>query len=210
MKSKLLGLTLLILSITVYGQHKKKLPIFFTEPVIADSSSTVMIPVKYNSGTYLSGEPFWWTEYYSNIYFYNFKEDSVKTLFKEDTFIKSFTNDYELFDRKVGANRKGNISKKWIFYFVKQANLNQNSIEARYAPTVVFVSDKHGNGLMSVTPKDENAISLDIFDNQGFALIKMQRDSKKKHNFTVKNKDFYFIRVDLNTLTTGYIVEIRK
>ena len=62
--------------------------------------------------------------------------------------------------------------------------------------------------LKALTGDSENAVSIDVFDKQGFALVKVQRDSDNNRKFESKDKDFYYIRLDLNTLTFGNKIEI--
>ncbi|SDD40367.1 hypothetical protein SAMN05216323_11741 [Williamwhitmania taraxaci] len=75
---------------------------------------------------------------------------------------------------------------------------------------ILYVSDKKGNGLKPITSNYENAISIDIYDKQGFALIKLQRDLDKDNDFESDDKDYYYIRLDLNTITLGNKIEINN
>ena len=40
------------------------------------------------------------------------------------------------------------------------------------------------------------------------ALIKIQRDLNNDNNFTSKDSDFYYIKIDLTTLTFGNKIEL--
>ncbi len=210
MKNKLLLLTIISISLSGFGQKSDKIERFFSDPIIADSSSTVMIPIKYNSELMSSNKIALWNDYYANIIFYDFKADSHKKLFKEDTFIKGFTNNYNSHIYYERPNKQEQTSSKWIFYFVKQTDFDKSGRIDNDDPSILFVSDKYGNALNAITPTNENAVSIDIFDKQGFALIKMQRDLDKDNDFDWKDKDFYYIRLDLNTLTLSKKIEIKN
>ena len=71
------------------------------------------------------------------------------------------------------------------------------------------MTDINGNGIKSITNANENAVSIDVYDKQGFALIKLQRDLDKDYDFDSDDKDYYYIRLDLNTLTLGNKIEIK-
>ena len=209
MKNELIGLILFLSSTVVFGQKSNKLPRFFVDPIIADSSSTLMIPTRYNADLLSSSKIALWNDYYANIIFYDFNTDSAKRIFKEDTFIKGFDNHYNSYYHFEGINKKENFSSKWIFYFVKPIDFDSNGRIDNNDPSILFVSDKNGNSLKSITPNNENAVSIEIFDKQGFALIKMQRDLDKDNDFESNDKDFYFIRLNLNTLILGNKIEIK-
>jgi hypothetical protein len=129
-------------------------------------------------------------------------------LFSENTFIKETDREY---DYKYRLKRNNfDISSKWIFYFVKSTDYNKNKRIDSNDPFILYVSDKHGNGLKALTPTNENAVSIDIYDKQGFALIKMQRDADKDNHFEYGDLDFYCIRLDLTTLALGNKIEVQK
>ncbi len=68
---------------------------------------------------------------------------------------------------------------------------------------------KNRDKLKALTLPNENAISIDIFDKQGFALVKMQRDTNNDKNFNSKDKDYYYVRLDLNKLQFGNKIEVK-
>jgi len=210
MRNKLLGFIFISISISGFGQKSDKLPRFFADPIIADSLSTLMIPTRYNADLLSSSKIALWNDYYANIIFYDLIADSSKRLFKDDTFIKGFTNDHNSYNRYQRTNNPENICSKWIFYFVKPADFDKSGRVDNNDPSILFVSDKYGNRLTSITPTNENAVSIDVFDKHGFALIKMQRDSDKDNDFESDDKDFYYIRLDLNTLTLGNKIEMKN
>jgi hypothetical protein len=206
MRNKLLGLIFILISLSVFGQKTDKLPRFFSEPVIVDSSSTLIIPLRYKTDLFASSKI--GNDYYANILFYNFVTDSSKRLFKEDMFIKEFRNDYYSYSRYEKIGKQDNITNNWIFYFVK-VDYNKNGRIDNDDPSILFVSDKHGNGLKPITPANENVISLSTYEKQGFALLKIQVDSDLDKDFDSNDKEYYCIRLDLKTLTFGNRIEIK-
>jgi hypothetical protein len=168
-----------------------------------------MIPLRYNADLSSGNKLALWNDYYANIIFYDFKTDSTKELFAQDTFIEGFTGSYRSFGYSDNT-RKGNMSDKWIFYFVKNIDFDGNGRIDRTDPSVLFLSDKNGNGLKAITPEFENAVSIDILNKQGIALIKMQRDLDNDKNFEYSDKDYYYVRLDLNTLEFGRKIEIKE
>lgn len=198
------GFIFVLLSISGFGQSGKNMK-YFADPLIADSLSSIVIPVQYDINL-LNSSKLFYGNYYSNIIFYDFKKDSSKRLFNTDTFIKGFDSYYN-YDKKY---RLDNMSSKWIFYFVKSFDYSKNGKIDSDDPYILFASDKSGNGLQSITPTDENAVSINIYDKQGFALIKMQRDLDKDGDFESDDKDYYYIRLDLNTLITGNKIEFKN
>lgn len=209
MKNKLLGLLFISISIYGFGQSSGKLPRYFADPIIADSTSTVMIPIRYNVDLMNSSKIALWNDFYANIIFYYYNTDSCKRLFKDDTFIREFTNNNSFYPYER-YNKNKNTCSKWIFYFVKPTDYDYSGKIDDDDPSILYVSDKNGNGLQAITPANENAVSIEIFDKQGIALIKMQRDSDKDNDFEYNDKDFYYMRLDLNTLTLGKKIEIKN
>lgn len=205
MRKKLLGLILILIPIVGFGQSSGKLQMNFADPIITDSLSTLIIPITYDSNI-LNSSKISYYDNYANIIFYDFKNDSYKKLFNEDTFIKEFVNRYNYYDNS--RNNNGDyISQKWILYLVKNKDYNRNGKIDNNDPYILYVSDRYGNGLKSITPENENAVSLKILDKQGFALIKMQRDIDNDNDFESDDKDYYYIRLDLNTLALGNKIE---
>ncbi len=210
MKNKLAGYLIITFSFTAYGQKSDKTPRFFADPIVSDSATTILIPTRYNADILTSSKIALWSDFYANIIFYDVKSDTTKRLFSDDTFIEGFSigkNPYYSFTR---TNKPENISSKWIFYFVKPADYDRNGRIDNDDPSILYVSDKFGNGLKSITPTNENAETIDVFDKQGFALIKMQRDMDNDFDFESNDKDFYYVKLDLNTLTLGNKIELKR
>ena len=207
MKKLILGIILLCSAQIAFGQKSNKLPRYFAEPVGIDSTTTVMIPTRYNSDLLSSSKIALWNNFYANIIFYNFQNDSVHKLFENDTFIQGFRSNASYFNYNMNQVEK-NISSDWIFYFVKPNDFNQSGRIDNEDPSIIFVSDKFGKNLKPITPEYENAVSIEIFNNQGFAIIKMQRDQNGDKDFDHKDKEYYFVSLNLKTLEFGKKIEI--
>jgi len=208
MRQTLLGFIFILITISGFGQSSSKGVNYFADPIMTDSLSTIMIPVKIDV-TILNSSKIGYGEYYSNVIFYNFKTDSSKRLFKDDTFIKGFQKEYDYYNR-TKTDKLDYVCSKWIFYFIKSSDYSKNGKIDNDDPYILYVTDKNGNGLKSITNANENAVSIDVYDKQGFALIKFQRDLDKDYDFESDDKDYYYIRLDLNTLTLGNKIEIQK
>lgn len=211
MKNILLLLLLLSFSCSLQAQKSDKLPRYFGEALVVDSSSIVLIPTRYNAELLSTNKIALWNDFYANLIFYDLASDTYKKLFNSDTYIKPFTREriplpYTHTERE--STRMANSSRNWIFYFVKAGDHNRNGRIDNEDPTLLYVSDKAGNKLKALTPVTENAVSLEIFDKHGYALVKMQRDSDNNKRFEAKDKDFYFIRIDLNSLAFGNKIEL--
>jgi hypothetical protein len=208
MKKTLFGFISILISISGFGQSSSKGLNYFADPIMTDSLSTIMIPVKIDV-TILNSSKIGYGEYYSNVIFYDFKTDSTRKLFKNDVFIKGFQKDYDYYNR-TKTDKLDFVCNKWIFYFIKTSDYNKNGKIDSDDPYILYLSGKNGIGLKSITPTNENAVSINIYDKQGFALIKMQRDLDKDNDFESDDMDYYYIRLDLNTLTLGNNIVIKE
>jgi hypothetical protein len=201
MKKLLIGLILIFDSVIGYSQNK-----IIGEPMIVDSSylSKLIIPVAYNPT--ITGEGGLLINHYANILFYDPKTDSAKPLFLEDTYIKKFQGDFN----PIYCYHNNIYSSKWIFYFVKTFDYNKNGKIDLNDPYTLWVSDKNGNELKSITQSGEWAASIDIYDKQGFALIKIISDTDGNRKFGFGEWDnFYYIRLDLKTLDLKKKIDIK-
>jgi hypothetical protein len=199
MRKILMGIVLISNLNLGFAQVKKEIPKYLGDPMIVDdsNSSMLMVPVFYRLFGIRSGNDLKET-HYANILFYNSQSDSIKRLFEEDTYIKPI----QLDENPNYVYQKSYFSKKWIFYFVKSSDYNRNGRMDVDDPYILYVSDKNGNGLKALTASNENVISIDIFEKQGCALIKMQKDVNGNEKFgNNEDRDYHYLRLDLNTLT---------
>jgi hypothetical protein len=57
-------------------------------------------------------------------------------------------------------------------------------------PSILYVSDRHGNQLKALTSAEENVVDFHIYEFQNFALVKIQRDANADGSFSSKDTDF--------------------
>ena len=208
MKKIIFGIIILSSIQVSYGQRAEKTPRYFANPIGIDSTTAVMIPTKYNSDLFSSNKITLLNNFYANIIFHNFENDSTHRLFENDTFIEGFTSNSSYYDYKTNQIEKS-ISSDWIFYFVKMNDYNKSGRIDDEDPSIIYMSDKFGKNLRRITPENENAISIEIYSKKGFALIKIQRDVNGDLKFNSKDKDHYFLSLNLKTLKFGNKIEIK-
>ncbi len=194
-----------------FGQEafkSSKIGFYLEGPIITDSASTLMIPIGYDAGMFSSNKLAVWDSYYANLVFYNFKMDSSFRLFDKNTYIMNFKTYY--FDKaSYRTHLNDRISKNWILYRVKNLDHNKNGKIDQHDPDLLYVSDIHGKKLQRLTGPDENVVSIDIYHDQNFALIKLQRDADRDGNYKSEDKEFCYIRLDLATLKLGQRIEVK-
>ncbi len=191
-----------------FAQTSSKFGMYLDKPLIADSSEIIMIPISYHTDFLSSNKITLYDNYYSNIIFYNFKLDSTKKLFPHDTYIASFkSNMYNRFYDEQLKNK--NISKDWILYKVKNSDRNKNGKIDSKDPSILYISDKYGNNLQQLSTQNENVVDIELYDYENFALIKFQNDLNNDLNFTSDDKDFYYLKLDLKSLTFGKKIELK-
>jgi hypothetical protein len=199
----------LMLSNLTWGQTSGKIGRLFSEAIITDSASTIMFPITYNAELFTSNKAMTWGNYYANIIVYDFKADTYRKLFPEDIFIEAFHSDddeIESYGRPLVKLR--NLSRDWIFYKVQDDDYNENGKIEDKDPVVLYASNRKGEGLKPLTPKNENVISFTLYEKLGFAMVRIQRDANHDHNFKYDDKDFYLVKIDLSTLTPGNKIEL--
>ena len=199
---------LLYLSQTAFGQDGDKHSRFFSQPILTDSVSTLMIPLTYSTDLFASNKMLSWGNYYANIIVYNFTADSYTRLFDEDTFIAAFDLEPHLPHSNPRGPRLKNFSRDWIFYLVKSSDFNGNGKLDEKDPNVLFVTNRKGEGLKPLSPPNENVIAINVYDKQGFALVKMQRDANHDKDFKSEDKDSYLVKINLSSLQWGNKIEI--
>lgn len=207
----LLAITLLLLTAGVaFGQDefKSRIGFYLAGPIITDSASTLMITIAFDAGLFTSNKLAAWGNHYANLVFYNFKTDSSFRLFDTDTYIMNFKTYYY---SKVSYRTQLNvrISKDWILYRVKNIDYNKSGKIDQYDPDLLYVSDLRGKNLLQLTGPEENVVSIDIYHDQNFALIKLQRDTDRDGSYKSSDKEYCYIRLDLATLKLGKRIEVR-
>jgi hypothetical protein len=178
----------------------------FENPIMVDSSSTIVIPISYNNNYFSNNKIANWEDVCANLIFYNFVTDSSKRLFDYNTYILNINNRYETFYNKK-PNK--NFTIQHFFCRVKNVDYNNNGKIDENDPAVLYVCDIYGNNLMALTSPNENVESFEIFEKLNFAMIKIQRDANDDHNFRNSENNYYYVKLDLKTLTFGKKIEIK-
>ena len=204
---QILSAALVLTAGSAFSQ-KGKLAYYFDDPIVVDSASTVIIPTRYNPEFLSSSKITFWEDFYANIIFYNFKTDTYKQLFDSNTYIFGYKA-YDYYYREEPKQPK-NITSKWLFYRVKNVDHNQSGRIDNDDPAILYATDLHGNNLKALTTENENVLNIDIFEKQNFALIKIQRDQNNDGNFKKSDKDFYYVKLDLTTMTFGNKIEAKQ
>jgi hypothetical protein len=207
LKRQLLSITLMLTICAAYAQ-KSKLAYYFDDPIVVDSASTIIIPTRYNSDFLSSNKIALWGDFYANIIFYNFTSDTYKRLFDQDTYIVGYKTYYYYYREE--PKQPENITSKWLFYRVKNVDRNKSGRIDNDDPAILYVTDLHGGNLKSLTTENENVLSIDIFEKQNFALIKIQRDQDNDGDFENSDKDFYYVKLDLTTMSFGNKIEAKQ
>jgi hypothetical protein len=188
----------------LYAQKKtQKQHRYFGEYIMADSSSTLMIPVLYDLPVFTSDKMASSGQYFSNFIFYNFKTDNAKRLFEKDVYISSYQYAYyasEYHRREQAFYIVGNT----IFYKAYTTDHNKDGKIDWLDPCTLYVSDKQGNNLQALTTENQNVVGVTVYDKQGFVMIKIQLDADLDGVFeTDTDKDFYLVKLDLKTRQFG-------
>lgn len=192
-----------------FAQVSKGAGRIFDDPMIIDSSSIMLIPYRYEAELFASNKAMTWGNYFANIIVYDFKNDSYKKIFPQDTYILMPQTNYYARPANVRPNYPY-VTQKWIFYLVRNSDYNQNGKIDEKDPMVLFVSDRQGTGLRPVTPEHESIINLTLFESPGFALLKVQRDKNKDREFKSEDNNHYLIRLDLSDLHLGNPIEFEN
>lgn len=205
---KILLLVISLFFTRTYGQSSDKMKEYFAEPIMMDTLSTLFIPILYDAKLFSSEKIAVFGNYYANILIYDFKVDQYRKLFPRDTFIEPIVLDNIEYSGKTWARGK-NVSRDWVFYKVKSVDYTGNGKIDELDPTILFVSTRNGTGLKRLTPENEHVISIQFFESQGFALIRLLRDSDGDRSFRGMDKVTYYTKIDLKTLEVGHPIEIR-
>lgn len=201
-----LGLTI----VTVDGRCQKGPSKLFGEPILADTFSTLFIPTRYNAEFLSSNKIAFWGDYYANILVYDYTTDSYKKLFEKDTFIESFRGNSSYYTPMTRANEKiKNITDKWVLLLVKSKDTNSSGRIDEKDPSILFAVSTKGENLRPLTNENENVVSFETFNKQGFILLKIQRDLNNDKSFKKDDNDFYLRKLSLTDLTLGKAIPLQ-
>lgn len=204
---KVINLMMMLLLITAgvsFGQDIKfKRAINFRRGILTDSASTLMIPVDVHE---LASSKSVDVNYScANMIFYNFLKDSNFKLFDQNVCIMQYlTYQVDLTWREL-ANSK--VLRNWILYRVKNNDYDKNGKIDSSDPDVLFCSNAYGENLKQLTTQQENVVAVDVYHEQGFALITLQQDTNQDHNYDKDDREYSYVKLDLATLTLGKRIE---
>lgn len=176
----------------------------FDSPILTDSASTLFIPVFYKDEFFSSNKIAFWGQYYANIIVYNYQTDTYKRLFSKDTYIKPIV--MQRYSYRPEAE-KSLITRQWVFLLVKYIDANGSGRIDERDPTILFAASTDGKELRQLTDETENVVGVENFDQQGFYLIKIQRDSNNDKSFKPEDGVTYFRKLNLADLTFGKVIE---
>ncbi len=184
---------------------------YLDNPIIIDSSSSLMIPVQYNASVFSSNKLAVWGNYYANLIFYDIQTDSSKRLFKNDTYIMDFKTPLYVYKYSMHADgyQRLKSTNKWILLRVKNVDHSGNGRIDKDDPDILYVADIHGNNLKCLSTENESVVAIQVFEKQNFALIKFQRDKDRNGKYEYFDYDYFFVKLDLTTLTLGQRIEVR-
>lgn len=197
MKNLITTMLLLQLAGAAFCQETRlKRAMYVRGPMITDSTSTLFIPI--DAEEFLSSKS---GEYYcANILVYNFQHDQSFKLFDHNLHIVGYRT--YLSSKSWREKPATSEFKDWILYEVK-IDHNKNGKMDGSDPVVLYCSDLRGRNLKQLTFEQENFVSVEIYHEQNFALITMQRDMNQDVKFDNDDRDYYFVKLDLPTLTLG-------
>jgi hypothetical protein len=199
-------LVLVCLTTTTFSQ--KSAARLFGGAILTDTLSTLFIPTLYNEEFLSANKIALWNNYYANIIVYNFKTDSYKKLFAQDTYIAALGSGYSYSTRE--PEKWENVTARWVFLQVKLKDTNRNGRIDEKDPSVLFAASSDGQTLKQLTDEKENVVSVEAYKDQNFILIKIQRDVNGDNSFKYnEDTSFYFRKINLPDLTLGNAIEIQ-
>lgn len=201
MRKILLIIGLSIFTLNGFSQSSDKLPRYFDSPIMIDTTNTILIPTRYNTDLLLSSKIGLRNNYYANILITSADNLMSRKLFETDTYILPLRlTESSNYYYKYSYSYSKSIFTNWIFFLVKNNDLDKNQRIDEKDPTILYVTDLSANGLRKITNENENVVDYYIYENQNLIMVKIQRDLTNDKKFTNKDKDFYFLFLDYKTL----------
>jgi hypothetical protein len=209
MKRTLTLLSTFILVINFSFAQKSEVRTFHS-PVMTDSSSTLFFPIRYSEAVFSSHKIAFWGDYYANVLIYDFQKDTYKKLFENDTYIQGWAYERQNYYNRDRNDKPLNLTSSWFFFLVKNKDLNKSGRIDEHDPSILYVTDKKGQNLRALTNETENVVGFEVFEAQGFALIRIQRDANADNSYKVEDRDFYYKKINLSDLSFGKNIEIKN
>jgi hypothetical protein len=197
MKTIFLSIVVTLSFYWVNGQVSTKLPRFINEPVFTDSVH-IFFPVSYNENLLSNNKIALFGNYYANFIVYDVATDHYKKLFDRDIYILPLNMQPK---NSIDFTQPKSVTPNWIFLFVKHKDYNESERVDERDPSILFAVKKSGKELRQLTLESENVLSINLFEKQGFGLVKMQKDSDGNKSF--KGESIYFRKINLTDLSLG-------
>jgi hypothetical protein len=201
MKYKILFIAMHVVLLT-QAQRSYKSENSLGNPILADSASTLFIPVLYNEALLSSNKIALIGGYYANLVVYNFVTDSYKRLFPKDTYIQFARLSEGMKFGYVNTNTSI-VRVNRIFLLVKDKDTNRSGRIDENDASVLYTVTPDGENLKSLTTGEQNLVSIEVFDHAAFAVIQFQIDTNKDGNFNYRDTEHYYRKLDLKTLKWG-------
>lgn len=186
-----------------YSQEVKfKRSMYQRGSIITDSASTLMIPI--DAEEFISSKS---GDYYcANMLVYNFNTDASFRLFDRNVHLLGYRTYLSAFPVRDRFDKKA--ARDWILYEIKVDHNNNGKMDTG-DPVILYCSNVRGGNLKQLTVEKENLISIEIYQKQNFALLTLQRDMTNDLEFDNRDRDYYYVKLDLSTLTLGNKIELK-
>lgn len=201
MKKILIIVGFSIFTMNGFCQSSDKLPRYFDDPIIIDTTNTILVPTRYNTDLLSGSKIGLRSYYYANILITTPDSSMPRKLFETDTYILPLRlTESSRYYYKYSYQYSKSIFNNWIFLLVKNNDLDGNKRIDEKDPSILYVTDLSINGLQKLTNKNENVVDYYVYEKQNLIMIKIQRDLNKDQKFMNKDKDFYFLFLNYKTL----------
>jgi hypothetical protein len=96
-----------------------------------------------------------------------------------------------------------------VFFLVKNRDTDGSGRIDGNDPSIFYATTVKGENLQPLTEATENVVWFHIYEDQGFGLLRIQRDSNNDHEFKFNDRNFYYKKFDLNDLSLGSPIELQ-
>lgn len=191
-----------LLSHWSYCQESKMDAKYFGNPIMVDSSNTLLIPILYNIDFNNSNKIGVFSDHYANILVSKADSTAGQLLFKEEVFIVPLKlNQDQFYYSKFGTYKSmQSFSSNWIFYLVKDSDYNENGKIDRKDPTKLYITDLNGKGLKQITANNEHVIDYAVYEKQELVILKIKKLDPLSSAQDRRKKDFYYLFLNHATM----------
>lgn len=185
-----------------YGQESKSDAKYFGNPIMVDSSNTLLIPILYHIDFNNSSKIGVFSDHYANILVSKTDSTAGQLLFKENVFIVPLkSNQDQFYYSKFGTYKSmQSFSSNWIFYLVKDSDYNENGKIDRKDPTKLYITDLNGKNLKQITANNEHVIDYAVYEKQELVILKIKKLDPLSSTQDRRKKDFYYLFLNHATM----------